>query len=229
MVQIGRPSIVQRHGQLERFTASLIVPVRGTLEQRISYIDCNLCDEMLRNCCSSPRSSPTTTSSEPSFSVPITAVPLLQLAAIRPSTLQHCRPGARTPWHADTAPPWILQSALTSAWRGTERTRQRGECCILHLPWPGARQLVVCPGARCFLVLIGKIILLTSLGMITRKQEQPSLWDRNYVSQFIWFLIVLQRQTQTPGSTTKYKSSNMYNNVNFIFIFDTTERICMHV
>ena len=96
-------------------------PVRGTLEQRISYIDCNLCDEMLRNCCSSHHSSPTTTSSEPSFSVPNTAFPLLQLAAIRPSTLQHCRPGARAPWHADTAPPWILQSALTSAWRGAGR------------------------------------------------------------------------------------------------------------
>ena len=102
--------------------------------------------------------------------------------------------------------------------RGRARTRRRGECCILHLLWPGARQLVVCPGARCFLVLIGKIILLTSLGMITRKQE-PSLWDRNYVSQFIWFLIVLQRQTQTPGSSPKYKSSNIFDNVTWIFIY----------
>ena len=182
-------------------------PVRGTLEQRISYIDCNLCDEMLRNCCSSHRSSPTTTSSEPSFSVPNTAFPLLQLAAIRPSTLQHCSTALQarcqdtvTRRHGPTLNSAICIDIRMA--RGGARTRRRGERCILHSPWPGARQLVVCPAVRCFLVLIGKIILLTSLGMITRKQELPSLWDRNYVSQFIWFFncIAMPNPNARPNS-----------------------------
>ena len=113
--------------------------------------------------------------------------------------------------------------------RGREDTAERRMLHSVHLRWPGARQLVVCPGASCFLVLIGKIILLTSLGMITRKQELPSLWDPNYVSQFIWFFncIATPNPNARPRSKTpKCKSSYM---LKYLFIYETRERIVILV
>ena len=151
MVQIGRPSIVQRHGQLERFTGSLIVTVRGTLEQRISYIDCNLCDEMLRNCCSSHRSSPTT--SEPSFSVPNTAFPLLQLAAIRPSTLQHCSTAGQVPGHRDTQTrPHLEFCNLHWHPHGAGRGEDTAERRVLHSAFTLTRSSAVSGLPGCSLL-----------------------------------------------------------------------------
>ena len=233
MVQIGRPSIVQRHGQLERFTGSLIVQyVEHWNRESVTLIATSVMK------CWETAAARIARHQQQQAVNHHSLFPTLhsRFCSWQRSDPAHCSTAALQARCQDTVTRRhspTLNSAICidiRMARGGARTRRRGECCILHSPWPGARQLVVCPAVRCFLVLIGKIILLTSLGMITRKQELPSLWDRNYVSQFIWFFNCIATPTpnETPGPTPNYKSSNMYDHVIiYLFLTQQKEFLCM--